>query len=598
MSSTPSPPRPKRCSPTPATRGRQLAETVALRPRVAAQGGRVRRLLSGRNLIVLFVVALVAYLGAVPLGFLLWQTFLRNGALTFANFRGAYNDVGIGEMMVNSLTFAVGSCLVSLTIGSVLAYLIVRTDVPGKALMFAASLVPLIIPGILHTIAWVFILDPNIGIANKWFIQPLDGGRPFNVFSLPGMIVIEGLHLAPLVFLLMVAALRSMDPSLEESAIMSGASLPTVFRKITLPLVKPALYAGALIMIVRGLESFEVPAVVGLRNHIWVYTSRIWQTLNDAVPNYGKAGAYAMTLLALTAIGVWFQSRLSRRGRSFQTITGKGFRPHPVRLGAWRIPATILIVLYFLVAVVLPVLVLVYASTQQFYSPPSHYTLTHMTFDNYVQEWHEPVLRHAVLNSLYVGVGAATAVMLLTAVASWVVVRTRLPGRSLVDNLAFLPLTIPGLVLGVALLVVYLRVPIGIYGTLWILLIAYMTRYLPYGMRYSSTSMFQIGRELEESAQMSGAGWWHTFRRVVLPLLWPGLLAGWIYIVIVSFRELGASVLLYSPGKEVLSIVIWEQWRDGLLTEVSALGVMLIGALVVLVAIAYRLGARVGVKEA
>jgi iron(III) transport system permease protein len=575
-----------------------LAETVALRPRVAAEGGRVRRLLSGRNLIVLFVVAVVAYLGAVPLGFLLWQTFLRNGALTFANFRGAYNDVGIGEMMVNSLTFAVGSCLVSLTIGSVLAYLIVRTDVPGKALMFAASLVPLIIPGILHTIAWVFILDPNIGIANKWFIEPLDGHHPFNVFSLPGMIVIEGLHLAPLVFLLMVAALRSMDPSLEESAIMSGASLPTVFRKITLPLVKPALYAGALIMIVRGLESFEVPAVVGLRNHIWVYTSRIWQTLNDAVPNYGKAGAYAMTLLALTAIGVWFQSRLSRRGRSFQTITGKGFRPHPVRLGAWRIPATIFIVLYFLVAVVLPVLVLVYASTQQFYSPPSHYTLTHMTFDNYVQEWHEPVLRHAVLNSLYVGVGAATAVMLLTAVASWVVVRTRLPGRSLVDNLAFLPLTIPGLVLGVALLVVYLRVPIGIYGTLWILLIAYMTRYLPYGMRYSSTSMFQIGRELEESAQMSGAGWWHTFRRVVLPLLWPGLLAGWIYIVIVSFRELGASVLLYSPGKEVLSIVIWEQWRDGLLTEVSALGVMLIGALVVLVAIAYRLGARVGVKEA
>jgi iron(III) transport system permease protein len=575
-----------------------LAETVALRPRVAAEGGFVRRLFSGRNVIVLVVVAIVGYLGAVPLGFLLWQTFVRNGALTLANFRGAYTDVGIGEMMINSLAFAFGSCLVSLTIGSVLAYLIVRTDVPGKALMFAASLVPLIIPGILHTIAWVFILDPNIGVGNKWVIEPLDGHHPFNVFSIPGMIVIEGLHLAPLVFLLMVAALRSMDPSLEESAIMSGASLPTVFRRITLPLVKPALYAGALIMIVRGLESFEVPAVVGLRNHIWVYTSRIWQTLNDAVPNYGKAGAYAMTLLALTAIGVWFQSRLSKRGRSFQTVTGKGFRPHPVRLGVWRVPATAFIILYFLVSVVLPVLVLVYASTQQFYSPPSHYTLTHMTFDNYVQEWHEPVLRHAVLNSIYLGVGAATAVMLLTAVASWVVVRTRLRGRSVIDNLAFMPLTIPGLVLGVGLLVVYLRIPIGIYGTLWILLIAYMTRYMPYGMRYSSTSMFQIGRELEESAQMSGAGWWHTFRHVVLPLLAPGLIAGWIYIVIVSFRELGASVLLYSPGKEVLSIVIWEQWRDGLLTEVAALGVMLIGALVVLVAIAYKLGARIGVKEA
>jgi iron(III) transport system permease protein len=413
------------------------------------------------------------------------------------------------------------------------------------------------------------------------------------------MIVIEGLHLAPLVFLLMVAALRSMDPSLEESAIMSGASLPTVFRRITLPLVRPALYAATLIMVVRGLESFEVPAVVGLRNHIWVYTSRIWQALNDAIPNYGQAGAYAMTLLVLTSIGVALQSFLSRRGRAFQTITGKGFRPHPVRLGAWRLPATLFIVFYFLIAVVLPLLVLFYASTQAFYSPPSRQTLSHMSFGNYPLEWHDPVLRHAVLNSVYLGVGAGTAVMLLAAVASWLVVRTRLPGRWIIDNLAFLPLAIPGLVLGVSLLFVYLRTSwLPIYGTLWILFVAYLTRYIPYGMRYASTSMFQISRELEESAMMSGAGWWHTFRRVVLPLLAPGMVAGWIYIVIVSFRELGASVLLYSPGKEVLSIVIWEQWRDGLLTQVAALGVMLIGALVVLVAIAYKLGARVGVREA
>jgi iron(III) transport system permease protein len=572
---------------------------AALRPRLGAEGGFLRRLLSARNLIVLGVAAIVAYLGAVPLGFLLWQTFDKGGHFTFANFREAYNTVGLGEMMGNSLAFAFGSSAVALVIGSILAYLIVRTDVPGKPLMFAASLVPLIIPGILHTIAWVFILDPNIGIANKWVIQPLDGNHPFNVFSIPGMIVIEGLHLAPLVFLLMAAALRSMDPSLEESAIMSGASLPTVFRKITLPLVRPALYAATLIMVVRGLESFEVPAVVGLRNHIWVYTSRIWQALNDAIPNYGQAGAYAMTLLVLTAIGVSLQSFLARRGRAFQTITGKGFRPHPVRLGVWRVPATIFILLYFLIAVVLPLLTLFYASTQAFYSPPTRQTLSHMSFSNYPLEWRDPVLRHAVVNSIYLGLGTATAVMLLAAVASWLVVRTRLPGRWIVDNLAFMPLAIPGLVLGVSLLFVYLRTSwLPIYGTLWILFVAYLTRYMPYGMRYASTSMFQIGRELEESAQMSGAGWWHTFRRIVLPLLAPGLVAGWIYIVIVSFRELGASVLLYSPGKEVLSIVIWEQWRDGLLTQVAALGVMLIGALILLVAVAYKLGARIGVREA
>jgi iron(III) transport system permease protein len=572
--------------------------TTLRRPRVAADGGLLRRLLSAQYLVIFLVVAIIAYLGAVPLVFMLWKTFVIGGHLSFANFRSAYTSVGIGTMMVNTLVFAFGSSAVALAIGSVLAYLIARTDVPGKPLMFAASLVPLIIPGILHTIAWVFILDPNIGILNKWVIMPLDGGHPFQLYSLAGMIIVEGLHLAPLVFLLLVAALRSMDPSLEESAIMSGASLPTVFRRITLPLVRPALFAAALIMVVRGLESFEVPAVLGLRNHIWVYTSRIWQALNDAIPNFGQAGAYALTLLLLTMIGLLFQSRLSKRGRAYQTITGKGFRPHPVRLGRWRWPATAFIILYFVVAVVLPLLILFYASTQAFYAPPSHYTLSHMSFSNYTSEWHDPVIRHAVLNSIYLGLGAATAVMLLTAIASWLVVRTRMRGRMVVDNLAFLPLAIPGLVLGTAILFVYLRTSwLPVYGTLWILFIAYLTRYLPYGMRYSSTSMFQIGRELEESAQMSGAGWWHTFRRVVLPLLAPGLIAGWIYILVVSFRELGASVLLYSPGKEVLSIVIWEQYRDGLLTQVAALGVMLVGALIVLVAIAYKLGARIGVKE-
>jgi len=188
--------------------------------------------------------------------------------------------------------------------------------------------------------------------------------------------------------------------------------------------------------------------------------------------------------------------------------------------------------------------------------------------------------------------------MLITAVAAWLVVRTRVRGRWLIDNLAFMPLTIPGLVLGVALLFVYLRTSLPIYGTLWILFIAYLTRYMPYGMRYSSTSMFQIGRELEESAQMSGAGWWQTFRHIVLPLLVPGFIAGWIYIVIVSVRELGSSVLLYSPGKEVLSIAIWEQVRNGQLTELSALGILMIGSLVLLVAVAYKLGAKIGVREA
>ena len=556
-----------------------------------------RRLFTGRNVIVAAVIAAVTYIALVPLGFLLWQTFVRDGEVTLERFREAYSSIGLVEMAYNSIAFAVGSAAFAISLGTLLAYLIVRTDVPFKPLMFAASLVPLIIPGILHTIAWIFLADPNIGVLNLHVIQPLTGGHSLNVFSLPGMIVVEGLHLAPLVFLLMVASFRSMDPSLEESAIMSGAPLRTVFRRVTVPLARPALYAAILIVVVRGLESFEVPALLGLNGGVWVFTSRIWHVLKDKPPSYGEAGAYAMSLLVLTTIGIFWHSRLAKRARSFQTVTGKGFRARPVQLGIWRWPATGLILLYFVVAVVLPLLILVYASTQRYYSPPTRATLSDMSLDSYRDVIHADRALTAVENSVILGLGSATIVMLVMAVAAWIVVRTQMRGRWVIDNLSFLPLAIPGLVLGVGILFVYLRLPIHIYGSLWILLMAYLTRYMPYGMRYASTSMFQIGRELEESALTSGAGWFQTFRRVVLPLLVPGLVAGWIYILIVSVRELSSTIILYSPGNEVLSILIWEMNQNGEFPQLAALGVMMVGALIVLVTIAYKLGARIGVRE-
>jgi iron(III) transport system permease protein len=557
-----------------------------------------QRVFSPRNIVILVVVAAIAYLSLAPLGFLLWRTFVRDGELTVSAFGDAYSAVGLGEMAFNSALFAFGTTVLAVGLGTLLAYLIVRTDVPFKPLMFAASLVPLIIPGILHTIAWIFLASPQIGVLNRWIIGPLTGGRSFDVFSIWGMIFVEGLHLAPLVFLLMVAAFRSMDPALEESAIMSGAPLHTVFRRITMPLVRPALYASILIMAVRALEAFEVPALLGMPTGVWVFTSRIWRVLNALPPNYAEAGAYAISLLVITSLGVFWQTRLTKRARAYQTVTGKGFRPRPVRLGVWRWPATGLIVAYFVIAVVAPLAILAYASTQRFYSPPSVAQLEFLTFDNYTAIFEHDDVRNALKNSMILGIGSATTVMLFMAVAAWLVVRTRLPGRWLVDNLAFTPLVIPGLVLGVALLFVYLRVPLPIYGTLWILFIAYFTRYMPYGMRYSSTSMYQIGRELEESAQTSGASWWQSFRRIIIPLLGPGLVAGWIYIVVVSVRELSSSILLYSPGNEVLSIVIWEQYQNGDLTELSALGMLMVGALVVLVAVAAKLGARIGIREA
>lgn len=542
------------------------------------------------------VVAVLAFLTLVPLGYLLWATFTDGGTFSLDAVARAYSSNSLGKMAVSSVVFAVGTSILAVSLGTILAYLTMRTDMPAKRLLFVAALTPLVIPGILHTIAWIFLTNPRIGLVNQLF-DLLPGSPTFDIFSMQGMIFVEGLHLAPLVFLLMAAAFRSMDPSLEESALSSGASLPRVFARITLPMVRPALFAAILITVIRALEAFEVPALLGIPRGIWVFTSRIWRALDGFPSDFGLAGAFALSLLVITSVLVYLHTRLGRRSKRYQTVTGKGFRPHVVPLGSWKTPATVFAVVYVVVAVALPLLILLYVSTQRFYATPSLETISNATLDNYRYTFTHPQVLRALRNSLMLGTGAATAIVLLTAIASWFVVRSRTRGRWLVDNLASIPLIIPGLVVGVALLVIYIRTPVPIYGTIWILFIAYLTRYVPYGMRYSSTSMYQVGSELEESAHTSGAGWWYTFRRVHLPLMVPGLIAGWIYIVVVSVRELSSSILLYSPGNEVLSVLIWEQWENGQFTELAALGIVMVALLIVLVVVAQRLGARIGIRE-
>src|SRR6266542_1810656 len=482
---------------------------LALRPTGRRLAQVARELATPRTLLVGGALVIVGYLAVVPLVYLLHDTFTGPAGLSIGAFTRAYSASSqAGRMMLNSLEFAVGSGALALAIGTLLAYVQVRTDAPLKGLFFAASLVPLIIPGILYAAAWIFLADPRIGLINVVLFEPILGHGLFNTFSMWGMIWVQGLHLAPIAFLLMGAAFRSMDPSLEEAALMAGAPRHLLLRRITMPLVRPAIVSAILLMFVQSLESFEVPGLLGLQNGIYVFTSRIYFVLRQFPIDYGAAGAYALGLLAFAVAGVAANGWLSRNARSYQTVTGKAFRPRPIELGRARPLVGGPGMLFFLVAVVLPVAVLVYASLR---------------------------------NSVLLGVGAATVVMFLSAVASWVVVRTRAPGRRVLDALTFTPLVVPGLVLGLALSFVYLRTSLPIYGTLWILLIAYATRFLPYGMRYSSAAMTQTSGELEESAHVCGASWWQTFRRVLLPLASSGILAGWVYILVVSFRELSSS---------------------------------------------------------
>ena len=550
-------------------------------------------------------VALVIWLSLVPLVFLLWQSFLtpetasRPAVFTLENFRTAYFSAETFRLFANSVQYAVGTAVFALGLGTTLAWMNERTNTPFKKLFFALSIIPLVIPGILFTVSWIMLASPRIGIINL-MLQGLFNTDYvfFNVYTMTGMIFVDGLHYSPMAFLLMTAAFRSMDPALEESAMMCGASVLQVARRITLKLAWPAALASLLILFVRSLESFEVPALLGLPVGIQVYTSSIYQAIHQYPSQIGLAAAYAITLLLITSAGIYFQSRLAYQGSKYSTVTGKGFRPRTIDLGPWRYVTAALFIAYFIIIVLLPFLVLVWSSLQKFYSAPSWAALSRLSLDSYRTVLDYPQFWSTVRNSLFLALTTATVIMLVGAVISWVVVRTKIPGRWILDNLASLPLVFPGLVLGLSIMICYLYLDIGVYGTIWILLIAYVTRFLPYGMRYVSTSMLQIHKELEESAAMSGASWGMTFRRVILPLLKPGLLAGWIYVVIVSIRELSSSILLYSPGTEVVSIMIWELWQNGQYVELSALGVMLIILLFCLVMVAQLVGKRFGISEA
>ena len=549
-------------------------------------------------------VAITVYIAIVPLGFLVWQSFFtpqqaeKAAQFTLGNYAEAYGSSETARLFWNSVKFAIGTSVFSFFVGTGLAWMNERTNTPFKNLFFALSIIPLIIPGILFTVAWILLASPKIGIVNlvlkNWF--GFDAA-PFDIYSIWGMIWVDGLHYSPMAFLLMSAAFRAMDPALEESAMMSGANVFQVMWRITLRLTWPAIFATILILFVRSIESFEVPALLGLPVGIQVFTSSIYQAVHRYPSQIGLASAYAVTLLLITTVGVYFQSRLSSRGSKYATMTGKGFRPRQIDLGPWRWLTAAIFIVYFLLIVVLPFAVLLWSSFQKFYSVPSWQALQNLTLDPYRFILTYPNLTRSVWNSLLLAFGSATVIMLVTSVICWIVVKTKLPGRWLLDNIASLPMVFPGLVLGLAIMIFYLNVDIGVYGTMWIMFIAYVTRFMPYGLRYNTTSMLQIHKELEESAQMSGASWGTTFRRIILPLLKPGLVAGWIYVMIVSIRELSSSILLYSPGTEVVSIVIWELWENGQYVELSALGLMFILALFVLVMLAQWLGKKFGVKE-
>ena len=559
---------------------------------------------NSQSLILAGCILFVLYLAGVPLVMLLYGS-IRSAPIgepgatyTIQNYIKAYFDKEFYLLLLNSVYYALGTCTLTFIIGTFLAWVSERTNTPFKKLFVVMSLIPFIIPGILSTISWILLLSPKIGLINIVVKEVLGlESAPFNVYSMWGMIWAEAIHLYPLVFLLMSASFRNMDTSLEEAALTAGSSTWQTFCRVTLPLMRPAMFSVLLINFVRGIEAFEVPALIGVPAKISVFTTKIFLAIHQFPSDFGLAGAYAVTLLAISTVGVLIYGRITRREERFATVTGKGYRPRVIDLGAWKYVTLGISFLIFSLAVILPVFVLLWSSFIPYYGVPSYELMAKMTWANYQYIINYPLALTAFKNSFYLSVGSATLVMLLTSIISWITVKTKLPGRALLDNITFIPIAMPGIVLGVSLIWVYLTLPIPIYGTIWVLLLAYITKFMPYGIRAASASMIQINKELEEASLTAGGTWFQTFRKVILPLLMPGFTAGWIYISIIALRELSTSILLYSYNSTVLSIMAFDLWEGGQYTYVCALGVLMVLLLITMAFTARKLGAKIGIAE-
>jgi iron(III) transport system permease protein len=407
---------------------------------------------------------------------------------------------------------------------------------------------------------------------------------PFNIYSMGGMIWALSSHYFPLAYLALGPALRTLDVRMEEAGLMSGGRYWQVLPKITLPLLRPAILSGLLLLFIMGLSSYEVPRVIGRPARIDVFTTQIQSATTTAPPEFGVASALSLTLLVVCLIAVYFYRRATRNAEAFATITGKGYRPTRIELGCWRWPVSIAICVVFLLALGLPLLTLTWQSFFRNLSQPFMGSPPPATLENYRYILRYPIFLGAVRTSVVVSAMAATVVVGLTLVMAWIARRSASRVAWLLDALASAPIAIPSVIVGASILFTYLVIPIGVYDTIWILLIAYVTLSLPYGMRFASSGITQIHRELEEAAATSGAATGQIITRVILPLILPFLLAAWIYVFVLSVRELGASIFLVGPGTNVLGTISLTMWEEGgSYGAVSALGVLQILPLLIIV---------------
>jgi iron(III) transport system permease protein len=568
---------------------------------------RARRSTFGwRSVVLALLIVFLAYQVVIPFLMIIWTSLktARPGesefldlTVTLANYVRAFESASFWRTTVNTLSFALASTLLAFVMGAFIAWVVERTNTPLARLIGFMLIGRIIIPGILITISWILIASPNIGLLNQLVLQATGVRNVVNIYSFWGMVWVQALEMVPLIYLLLSAAFQAMDPRLEEASTMTGAGNWRTLRRISLPLALPAVGAALLLLFVTAIETFEVPLLMGTRAGVRVYTTEIFYDTSRTPIDWGLAATYSMALLLVAIVLLFFYFRLIRHGERYQTITGKDYRPRRIDLGGWRyLTCALSLLLVFLITGV-PFLMMLYASLLPFYQAPSAAAFESMSFANYGALFNSTKTITPMINSAILGPTVATAVILIVALIAYFVYKTQIRGRRLLDFLAFAPIAIPSVVLGATFFWFYLLVPLPIIGTLVIIAFAYLTKYMPVALRFVSASMMQIHNELDEAAQVAGVSWARNFVKVTLPLLRPGLLAAWFWVMVHAYRELTIALMLARSQNRTAAVVILDLWEEGSFLLLSAFGVLMFLLLMALSLIAFQLGRRFGVQE-
>lgn len=537
------------------------------------------------KLLAICLGIVLAVLVIPPAAILIFRSFVITnpdssiGGFTVAHYLRFFTAKDLYVSLANSLIFAVFSTILALLFGGTLAWIVERTNTRFKGLAYITTIISMGTPYILYVSAWLFLLGRSGPFNDAWYW--LSGTRSpiIDPYSMTGMILIEGFLWSPLVFLLLSSTFRAANADMEEAARMSGASVVQTIWHVSIKMAKPAILALALFVFIRAIEAFEVPALVGMPGGVDVLTTDVYKSIKETIPpDLGYASAYSVVLLGAVAVLLHFYGKMSRNAGRYSTVTGKGYRPRMFDLGKYRWVADALVLFNFLIVLVLPLLALLWLSLLPYMRSMRLAAVEQFSLENFATVLKSDFYRELAVNTLIVGAIAATLAMVLTFLTGWLSAR-RKPGGQALDQLATMPLVFPGIVMGVAFLMIFLAVPLPIYGTIWALTIAYVVRYLPYGLRYTYAGVLQIHNELEEAAGSAGATPLQTLRRIVAPLLSPALLSGWLFIFLIATKELAVAALLAGPGSQVVAVGMFDLWVNGQGGELAAFGLIWAGVM-------------------